>query len=251
MPIDVYETFLPDGTRLPTIYISPYQQNNSRKAPRGFSLLFSHTDLPAPNKSTQSKAKAKYPIHTAIEDFHSFLTVVGGRTTQAPEYALVKASWPGLLQFLQPIVTGERLFSAEAMNYAAPRLQREQTSITDEGATERAIYFGLMSFTVIIVNKLRNRYPRINLDEVAERWLSQALRPMDSLERYDLFRAARPKIETLAKQFLIKHVQPSVTDDRKMDDALGWFATQFLSGVLLGQITDALTLRDYYQEQTG
>lgn len=44
MPIDVYETFLPDGTRLPTIYISPYQQNNSRKAPRGFSLLFSKTN---------------------------------------------------------------------------------------------------------------------------------------------------------------------------------------------------------------
>ena len=163
----------------------------------------------------------------------------------------MKATWPGLLQFLQPIVTGERLFGAEAMNYAAPRLQREQTSITDERATERAIYFGLMSFTIMISNNHRDRYPRIDIDELAKRWLSQAFKPMESLEKYDLFRVARPRIETLAKHFLIRHVEPNVTDNRKADDALGWFATQFLSGVLLGQITDTLTLRDYYLEQTG
>lgn len=180
-----------------------------------------------------------------------FLAVVGGRTTERPEFALLKAIWPGLLQFLQPIVSGERLFGAEGMNYAAPRLQREQTSITDERATERAIYFGLMSFTVIMFNNHRDRYPRINFDELAERWLSQAIKPMESLKSYGIaVTAALPKIETLAKHFLIMHVEPNVTDKRKMDDALGWFATQFLSGVLLGQITDLLTLRDYYVERT-
>jgi len=41
MPIDAYELFLPDGTFIGTIYVSPYHQKNSRKAPKGFKLPFS------------------------------------------------------------------------------------------------------------------------------------------------------------------------------------------------------------------
>lgn len=44
MPIDVYATSRADGTPLPTIFISQYQRDNSRKAPRGFRLLLSDRD---------------------------------------------------------------------------------------------------------------------------------------------------------------------------------------------------------------
>ena len=37
-PVDVYEISLPDGQKLETIYISPYQKRNSGKAPNGFTL---------------------------------------------------------------------------------------------------------------------------------------------------------------------------------------------------------------------
>ena len=193
----------------------------------------------------------KYPITTAIDEFHSLLTIVGGRTTQAPEYAELKAIWPGLLQFLQPIVSGERLFSAEAMEHA-PHFQREQTSVTDKHATERAIYFGLMWFTIIMFNKLRNRYAQLNIDDVAKAWLAQAATPMDSLQSYGkTIRSAIPKIEALGNQFLIRCVQPHVTNPERMDDALGWFATQFISGALLGQITDYLIFRAAYYDEHG
>src|SRR4029077_10936619 len=49
MPVDVYETSLPDGTRLPTIYISPYQRNNSRKA-----LADSASSFPTPTYPHQA-----------------------------------------------------------------------------------------------------------------------------------------------------------------------------------------------------
>lgn len=249
-PIDVYDLSSPDGTPRGAIYISPWEQKNSSRAPRGFRLLFSDTESPAPSNAAQAQRQAKYPVSVAIAEFDSFLTIVGSQTTQRPEYAQLKASWPGLLQFLQPIVTGERLFGDDAIEYAALRFQREQTSITDERATERAIYFGIMSFTIIIFNKFRERYAGISLDELGENWLSQALTPMESLEKYGtLIQEARPRIEALAKHFLIRHVEPAVTDKSKMDDALGWFATQFLSGVLLGQMTDYLTLRNHYEER--
>ena len=140
--------------------------------------------------------------------------------------------------------------SPETINAAALRLQREQTTVADERATERAIYFGLLYFTVLITNKQRSRYPRIDLDELTEKVLAQALTPMESLQNYgDIMRAARPQIEAMGRNFLIWHVEPNVTDKCKMDEALGWFATQFVSGVLLGQITDYLCLRDYYKEE--
>jgi hypothetical protein len=38
-PIDAYFISHPDGTRLATLYFSPYHKRNSEKAPRGFILL--------------------------------------------------------------------------------------------------------------------------------------------------------------------------------------------------------------------
>lgn len=37
--IDVYEVSRPNGEKLATIYISPYNKKNSKKAPKGFTLL--------------------------------------------------------------------------------------------------------------------------------------------------------------------------------------------------------------------
>ncbi|MBX3691576.1 hypothetical protein [Dokdonella sp.] len=38
-PVDGYEISHPDGQKLATIYISPYQQRISRRAPKGFNLV--------------------------------------------------------------------------------------------------------------------------------------------------------------------------------------------------------------------
>ena len=38
-PIDIYEISLPNGTRLATLYLSPYQKKNSDKAPKELVLL--------------------------------------------------------------------------------------------------------------------------------------------------------------------------------------------------------------------
>jgi hypothetical protein len=38
-PVDAYEISHPNGTKFATLFMSPYQKRNSRKAPRGFSLV--------------------------------------------------------------------------------------------------------------------------------------------------------------------------------------------------------------------
>lgn len=43
-PIDIYDLFRVDGTPVGTIYISPYHQRTSKKAPQGFRLLLSDAD---------------------------------------------------------------------------------------------------------------------------------------------------------------------------------------------------------------
>lgn len=43
MAIDMYELSRADGTPLPNVYISAYHKRNSKKAPRGFRLLFSES----------------------------------------------------------------------------------------------------------------------------------------------------------------------------------------------------------------
>lgn len=191
----------------------------------------------------------KYPIELANDEFTSFLSSVLPHIPPNSKFGSLRATWLGLLCFLQPIVTGERVFSAEE-NAIALRFQREQTGIMDELATQRAMYFGVMSLTVFRFNKERHRYAVLDLDELGQRWLSQAFTPMESLIGYgDSFEGIRPQIEMLAKNFVTRYVEPKLTDKSKLDDAFGWFITQFLSGVLLAWIMDMLTLRDYFDQE--
>lgn len=194
----------------------------------------------------------KIPPSTAIAEFESFLVSIGARTAQSSEYATQKALWPSLLQFLQPIITGERIFGADAIENAAPFFQRDQTSVIDETASDRAIYFGLLSFTIAINNKQRGRYLTLSLDEITEFYRVQAFTPSEALASYgEYYQKASPAIEKLGNLFLVHHIEPKITDPKKLDDACEWFSTQFLCGVLLGQITDFLTLRDHQRERSS
>ena len=107
-----------------------------------------------------------------------------------------------------------------------------------------------MAFTLLVSNKERHNYGMIDAAELAEKWTEQPLTPMDSLQQYGtLINAAMPYITALTKQFLVRYVEPSITDRGKRDQAFDWFSSQFLSGVLLGQILDALILREYYRKK--
>ena len=106
-----------------------------------------------------------------------------------------------------------------------------------------------MFFTLLLFNKERDRYPRINLDGLAKHYLSQCDTPMKSLMSYGtMIQNVRPQIEVVTRKFLIAHVEPRVTDKRKMEAASDWFGPQFVSGILFGQIVDYLTLSDYFEQ---
>jgi hypothetical protein len=171
---------------------------------------------------------------------------------EKPRYLLVKQSWPNYLRYLEPLVSGRFLCSAEAIDYAWPKAQREITGIEDDQAPEKALYFGVMSYSTLVVAKRGDDYPKIDFDELSELWRSQSLYPIESLQKYRFFDLVNIKgLDILLQGFLRLHVQPFVKDPGKMTEALSHFETQFFSGILLGQIVTFLILRNHYGTQTS
>jgi len=191
----------------------------------------------------------KYPIQSAIGDFDSMVRLVSPRVAQKPQYIAVKRDWPNYLLFLEPLVSGRYGFGDEAVNRFRPESQKEITSIEDEQATERALFFGIMSMSILAVAKRRDEYPTIEFDKLSQLWLSQLANPVESLKAYGFFELVNLNgVDALLQGFLRLHVQPFVKNPPKMSGALSYFETQFFSGVLLGQIVQYLILRRHYDE---
>lgn len=189
----------------------------------------------------------KYSTQQAIADFDAMARQVTPTAVQKPNYAAVKNDWPAYLDFLEPIVSGRHLFGNEAVDWFQPRLVRDLTSIDDEQASERALYFGVMAMSLLEISACRNEYPAIDIDELGQLWLKQAVYPIKSLETYSFFDKVSMKgLGLMLQGFLELHVKPLVRNPQKMQDALDHFETQFSSGILLGQIVQYLTLRARY-----
>jgi len=191
----------------------------------------------------------KYPIQSAIDDFDSMVRLVAPRVAQKPQYLAVKSGWQEYLMFLEPLVSGRHHFSAEAKDKFWPEAQRTLTSIKDEQVAEKALYFGVMSMSTLVVAKRRNEYRMIDFDELSQLWFSQSLYPIESLRGYGFFDVVNLNgVDALLQGFLRLHVQPLVQSPDKMSDALSHFETQFFSGILLGQIVLYLILRPHYSK---
>ncbi len=191
----------------------------------------------------------KYPIQSAIADFDSMVRLVAPRVAQKPQYVAVKRDWPNYLLFLEPLVSGRYGFGDENVNRFRPESQKEMTSIEDEQATERALFFGIMSMSILAVAKRRDEFPTIDFDKLSQLWLSQLVNPVESLKGYGFFDVVNLKgVDALLQGFLRLHVQPLVQSPDKMSDAVSHFETQFFSGILLGQIVLYLILRPHYSK---
>jgi len=191
------------------------------------------------------------PIDDSIDEFQSFLNVAAKGLTQKPAYGAFVSHLPHLLRFLQPVATRRQCFGAEAMDYFTPRWQRDMTSVEDEFATEKAVYFGVMIFLLGSSNSQRENYASINLDELSDLWISKADDPLTALEGLGFFRhQTREQFSSkVIENFLRIRIHPLVKDSRKISDARSYFGGVFASGVLLGQLIDALTVRAYYEKR--
>lgn len=194
-----------------------------------------------------------YPIQAAIEDFDSMVRSVAPRVAQKPQYGSVKAGWPNYLSFLEPLVSGRHFFfGAETIDYARSEFQKKITSVENEQATEKALYFGVMSISILAVAKRHDDYRMIDFEELSHLWLSQSVDPIESLKGYAFFELVNLNgLDTLLQAYLRLHVQPLVKDPKKMTDALSHFETQFFRGILLGQIVEYLILRPHYGQQNA
>jgi hypothetical protein len=190
----------------------------------------------------------KYPIDSAIAEFDKMVQIVAPRATQQPDYIAVKDGWPAYLNYLEPLISGKHFYSSGGLDYALPRFQKDETSIEDENADERAIYFGVMASSTLTIAKRRDNYLQIDFEELAGLWRTEFLHPMESLKGRGFFEAVSSKgLDLLVEGFLRLHVQPLVRTPQKLARAISYFKTQFFSGILLHQIVTFLILRDHYK----
>jgi len=190
----------------------------------------------------------KYPIDSAIGEFDKMVEMVSPRTVQQPDYIAVKSGWPAFLNYLEPLISGKKLYSSEALDYALPRFQKDETGIEDENANERAISFGVMASSTLFIAKRRDNYPQIDFEELSGLWRTESFHPIEALEGRGFFKVVSSKgLDLLIEGFLRLHVQPLVKAPQKLAGALAYFKTQFFSGILLHQLVIFLILRDYYK----
>jgi hypothetical protein len=194
----------------------------------------------------------KYSVESAIADFDAMVQEVSPRVAQKPEYAAVKSGFLEYLSFLEPLVSGRYLYSAEEIDWFWPKFLREELNIRDEQISERALYFGVMAFSVLVVLKRRENYRKIDFTELAELWQPQCLYPVESLKNYGFFDHVNMNgLDTLLQGFLRLHVKPLITSPDKNNEVFSHFETQFFSGILLGQLVAYLILRDHYEQRSG
>ena len=195
----------------------------------------------------RTHSSMKYSVESAIADFDSMIQVITPQVPQKPQYIAVRSGLPDYLRYLEPLVTGRALCSAEELGYVLTRFVKETLGVEDDQISEKAIYFGVMGFSTLVVAKRRDNYSTIDFDELSELWFTQALFPVEALKKYGFFDLVNIKgLDLLLQGFLRLHVQPLVRSPQKMTEALSHFETQFFSGVLLGQIVTFLILRDHY-----
>lgn len=184
-----------------------------------------------------------------IDAYESFLRIVSPRAIENPAYAASKVMWPGYLAYLEPAIT-RRYFPPGTATHAANRHQHELTSVSAGTPAERALYFGLLSFCSFCSNKVRDRYRSVDSTELYNLWSTASVTmesSYDTLENYGFFKVANPKfIDAFATQFFAKEVRPLIEDPRKTNAAIAYFSELFLAGLLLGQIADALILKQFY-----
>jgi hypothetical protein len=132
------------------------------------------------------------------------------------------------------------VFPDPEIKAAAELNQIQLTGVQTKGVTERAIYFGLLSFEALIRNQARHLYPRVDRQELTQKWFSAALYPVEALEEYRFFELASKKsVETLATRFFTFEIELLIEDSRKHESAFGYFVAQYYSGIVLVRLWTA------------